>query len=578
MIEDIYEPLREYRDEFRERFSRLVSETFENLTKRSGIDAEANARQVARLRSLTAAIGRARSVLRMKECLIALAWLGVGAGMFFAWRSGSVLAAAGWEPVADASDVFVLSVSATAGLLVLIFALLMPWRRRSIRRISELEVAHKACMDEAWRQMAPLNQLYDWDMATRMIQAVVPRIGFDPYFNEARLHDLRAQFGWNDEFNSTRSVIFSQSGQIKGNPFVFGECLRAEWGQKTYTGNLDIEWRERVTGADGRSHWERRTETLQASVTKPYPCFRDEKFLVFGNDAAPNLVFSRQPSDLSGLDDGFFYNRRKRQEMERLEEFSRNLDDEYGYTMMANKEFETLFHATDRNDEVEFRLLFTALAQTQMLALLKDKSVGYGDDFAMYKDRRINVIRSNHLCNAPLDTDPSRFWTYDYQDARRRFQSFHEQYFKDIYFTLAPLLSIPLYQQTRTHEDIYGDAARRTASFWEHEAIANYFGDETFKHPSCVTRNILKTSIVGRAGGTSTVAVTAYGYRGEARTEYVTVRGGDGERHSVPVEWIEYIPVSRTSRMTVSEYDGRRPSAIPEGQRWRRSILSGLKG
>ena len=54
MIEDIYEPLSRYRDEFREKFSRLTAEKFEELKQTSGVDVDANIKLVAEIRKLEA--------------------------------------------------------------------------------------------------------------------------------------------------------------------------------------------------------------------------------------------------------------------------------------------------------------------------------------------------------------------------------------------------------------------------------------------------------------------------------------------------------------------------------------------
>ena len=98
--------------------------------------------------------------------------------------------------------------------------------------------------------------------------------------------------------------------------------------------------------------------------------------------------------------------------------------------------------------------------------------------------------------------------------------AFNNKYFKDVYFSLAPLLAIPLYQQTRTHEELWKDVIdAEGACFWEHEAIANYYGNSKFEHPDCITDNILKTRLVKRQNGVSDIAVTAYGFRGEPRVE-----------------------------------------------------------
>lgn len=261
----------------------------------------------------------------------------------------------------------------------------------------------------------------------------------------------------------------------------------------------------------------------------------------------------------------------------KLEKFSRNLDDDSQYTMMGNKEFETLFNTRDRDHEVQFRLLFTALAQRQLVALMKDKKVGYGDDFSFFKSCKINMIQARHLSEFPIDTNPERFYDYDVRRAERTFRSFNEQYFKSAYFAMAPLLSIPLYQQTRTPENIWKDVGITPSSFWEHESLVNWCGTEKFKADECITESILKTKVVGATDKGRAVDVTAYGYRGEERVDYVRVHGGDGRWHDVPVEWTEYLPVSRTTRVLVRDCRG---VTLPQfrsmglaAERFRRSMM-----
>ena len=81
--------------------------------------------------------------------------------------------------------------------------------------------------------------------------------------------------------------------------------------------------------------------------------------------------------------------------------------------------------------------------------------------------------------------------------------------------------------------------------------------------------------------GESTVAVTAYGYRGVDRVDYEEVFGGDGNWHEVPVNWVEYLPVQRTSNMCISERCTpsdmfRQRAAASNESAFRRSILSFL--
>ena len=570
MIDDVYEPLARYRDEFRGKFAALAREKFKELTERSKVDVRANRALVKEINSLQA---NADSVSSKKTCLGCLMAIG------FIIAAAAIVGAV----AADGADSETKSLCVVGIVLGLILGVVMvPRFKSAARQLADLKARIASKKAVAWEQMEPLNRLYTWDITVKLIEATVPRLEFDPYFAADRLESLHRQYGWDDSFNDGKSVIFAQSGVINGNPFVFGDCLEMEWGEKTYEGSLEISWTEWEEDEKGRAYPVQRHETLHAHVTKPIPVYNEQKFLVYGNDAAPNLSFSRQPSGLTGTEGEFFAGIRKKWRLSRLKAYSRNLDDDSNFTLMSNHEFETWFHAKDRDDEVEFRLLFTPVAQTQMLNLMKDTKVGYGDDFTFIKRNKVNLLFSTHLNEAAIDTDPSRFRNWDYDDAESCFIAFNERYFKDVYFALAPLLSIPLYQQTRTHEDIWKDALGRPASsFWEHEAVANYHGEGKFQHRNCITRSILKTRVVGRENGESTIAVTAYGYEGADRVDYESVHGGDGKWHDVPVHWTEYLPVQRTSSMCLSESctpsdEFKQRAAASQESAYRRSILSFL--
>ncbi|MBP5511436.1 MAG: hypothetical protein J6Z49_11010 [Kiritimatiellae bacterium] len=572
MIEDVYEPLARYRDEFRQKFATLARETFKELTERSGVDVKANRALVAEIKGLQT---KADSASGKKTCygwLMALGFAGAAAALVGA------VAANGTDP--DMQGLCILGI--VAG-LVLGFAMIHRFNEAAnLLRSLQSRIATKK--EVAWKQMESLNRLYTWDVTVRLVEATVPRLAFDPYFTADRLASLHGQFGWDDSFNDGKSIIFAQSGVINGNPFVFGHYLDMEWGEKTYEGTKEISWTEWKEGPDGKRYPVRRYETLRAHVTKPIPVYGERKLLLYGNDAAPNLSFSRQPSGLTGKDGELWGAIRKKWRLSRLKSYSRNLDDDSNFTLMNNHEFEAWFHAKDRDHEVEFRLLFTPVAQTQMLNLMKDTTVGYGDDFTFVKKKKVNMLFSRHLDKAAIDTDPSRFYNWDYDAAAAFFLSFNERYFKDIYFAMAPLLSIPLYQQMRTHEEIWkGIIDGAPSSFWEHESVANYHGEDKFAHPSCITRSILKTQVVQREDGESTVAVTAYGYRGEKRVESKEVYGGDGRWHTVPVPWTEYLPVQQTSNMCLSERGTpsdlfKQRAAASRASAFRRSILSFLSG
>ncbi|MBO6004788.1 MAG: hypothetical protein J6Q00_04355, partial [Verrucomicrobia bacterium] len=472
MIQDVYEPLSRYRDEFRSEFAWRAEEKFEELTRASGIDVEANRRLIEEIRMLVDHAEEARGKRSFFGCLFVLLVAGAVVAFIAAYN--------------EMGNPAVLVPLGIIGIIASLF-LISPHKKAS-QLYKELKKTIEVKKDAAWKQMEPLNALYTWDIPVKLIQATVPRLEFDPYFTNERLWSLQRRYGWNDDFNRDKSILFAQSGLINGNPFVFGEYRYMKWENHVYKGTKEISWTEQERDSKGNYHTVTHHETLEATVTKPEPVYKSKKLLIYGNDAAPNLSFSRTPSDLSKGDEGLFARLRKKHEIRRLQKFSQNLEDESQFTLMSNHDFEALFHAVDRDNEVEFRLLFTSLAQIQMLDLLKDKSVGYGDDFTFRKKKKINLLTSTHLDKTSIDTDPKRFYDWDYDRAKANFQGLNEEYFKNIYFSLAPLLAIPLYQQTRTHEEIWKDVLRgRESSFWEHETLANYYGYGQFKHPDCVT-------------------------------------------------------------------------------------------
>ena len=569
MIEDVYEPLARYRDEFKDKFARLAREKFRQLTDASAVDVKANRALVRKIRELTSNAASTRSWRSFFTFLGVLCILAVVIPLV-------ILVLSNGEPEGER----LMMPCIVVAILGVIVGILVFARRSSLSdELKKVEEIIGQKKKEAWKQMDALNRLFTWDVTTRLIEATVPRLAFDPYFAAERLQFLRSYYGWDDSFNDGKSMIFAQSGVINGNPFVFGQYLDQDWGTETYNGSLEISWTELEEDAEGHTHRVRRYQVLTASVEKPIPVYSEQKFLVYGNDAAPNLTFSRQPSGLTGAD-GILGKWRKSRRLNDLKKFSRNLTDDSDFTLMNNHEFETWFHAKNRDNEVEFRLLFTPIAQTQMLKLMKDTEVGYGDDFSFLKNEKINMLSSKHLDEGVIDTDPKRFQGWDYDAAQSFFQQFNERYFKDVYFSLAPLLAIPLYQQTRPETEIWaGVKDGAPASFWEHEATANYFGERRFQHPSCVTRSILKTREVRRTNGVGEVAVTAFGFRGEDRTDYVSVFGGDGDWHDVPVPWVEYLPVKRTSSMSVAESSAaaenlRAQKSQAKAAAFRRTILS----
>ena len=529
------EPIEDYESFFRDEHARNVTEHFEKLVQSSGVDEQLNIETVAELRALQQTVSASSS----------------SRGWWKAGRISAIIAAIALVAVAISMQSFYyLAIVPAIALVVLVFMKLNPGISQLNEKVLEFEKLRDAKSDEAWVQMEPLNELFAWDTAAKLFMKTFPQITLDGFFSSERLGDLSKNYELSPVFNEGRSVFVTQSGAFKGNPFVIARYKEHWMGSKTYVGSIVIYWVESVRDAQGNWVNVQRSQTLTASVVKPFPEYQTRSTLIYGHETAPNLSFTRTPSNLSGLEAGFMNNRRKDSAIKKIEKKARK-DIKTGsgeFTVMSNKEFEALFKATDRDNEVEFRLLFTPLAQQEMVKLLNDKSVGFGDDFTFSKQGMVNFIEPSHLARVELDGHPHQFKSQELALARVFFNNFHNSYFKSMYFAFAPLWTIPMYREKRTmslrNEKSYDSC------FWEHEGMANAIGQQNFRHPESVTENILKTSASG-SGTTKNVTVTAYGYEGIQRTDIMPMLGGDGNMHPVPVHWIEYNTVSQSTTMVV---------------------------
>lgn len=538
MVEDIYDPLDEYVNTFAPRFRQVAKDTFAQLSKEAGVDINANRQTCKKLYKAQGDLKSVKSKLCWTIFLCVVMWGGaIGGGiaiynMYDSFES--------WEIVLIAIGI------ATA--LLLLFWKIQPLIKRLKSERNGLIEKTTKLEKEAWQQMAPLNRLYDWDILTRMMTQTVPKLEFDSYFTTQRLADLQEVYGWDGTFNQERSVIYSHSGLINGNPFVLCRTRKMEMGTKTYYGHKTIYWTTRERGSDGKMHTVRHSETLTASVTAPYPGYYEKTRLIYGNTAAPDLKFYRKQSGLANCEGSLSYRWQRR----KLRKKSRDLTNN-DFAMMTNEEFEVAFDTSNRNSNQQYALLFTPLAQANMLKILKDNSASYGDDFDFEKNCMINTILPDHIQSIDLDMNPHQYQNFDYDKAEKDFYDINAQYFRAIYFCFAPLLCVPMYQQIRSQENIYGRDMQRHSAFWEHEALANFWGQDHFKHPQCVTDCILKTKKEQTLGDSSSVTVYAYGYRVEQRISYITKWGGDGRTHKVPVYWDEYLPVTGKRRMDIAE-------------------------
>lgn len=535
-MEDILSPLEQFQS-YKEKFREIAEKTFEELTSASGVNPEENRALCVEIQDIQTNNKKTAKTLKWWTALCVFMWIVAAVCVIICIADGFK---SGWL-------IPTLCIVGCVSMLVLLFWKIHPIIKKYKSIKNEQETLIKNKEQEAWDMMAPLNRLYDWDVFNRMMTQTVPRLEFDPYFTSQRLADLVNSYGWDENFSKERSVIYSHSGLINGNPFVIARTRKMEMGTKEYKGELTVKWTTVEIDSEGKRHERNHSETLRASVHKPYPEYYEKTRLIYGNDAAPDLNFTRDANDDKLEVDSRAYKRK----LKEIEKFSRDLKNDFA--MATNEEFEVLFTTTNRNNNQQYFLLFTPLAQENMIKIIRDKELGYGDNFQFMKHRKMNTLTAGHMQDLPLDMNPRMFWSSNYDKAKQVFLETTCENFRAIYFAFAPLLSIPMYQQIRPVSAIYGTDMPRQSTYWEHEALANFWGEDKFADPSCATHCILKTEEDRKVDGTVEVKVRAYGYRAEPRIDYVSKYCRDGNYYDVPVHWDEYIPVMGSGSMTLQE-------------------------
>lgn len=544
----LIEPLKYYNSVLKDNQNKNAEVFFDELVVKSNIDVEENRQTVKKYKAKQKEVENITKELnkyKTYRVLMIIALIcDIGYAVYYIYNQYNY----------NQSQPNYLVLSSCVLLLILFLVLIFKFLNPKIKNIDEikrkLESEAQRIKDECYRQMEPLNALYDSDDTRLILLKTFPDISMDKYFNMKRFEYLKNKYGLGDNDDIDSSSLKILTGDILGNPYVIVKELSHVLSDYTYTGSLTIYWETYSYDDKGNRIVEHHSQTLHASVTKPKPYYSENMTLIYGNEAAEHLSFSRKAGHIE---------KRSDKEIERIvkrgakaiNKKAQAINSNVGFTPLGNDEFDVLFNATDRDNETEFRLLFTPLAQKNMLDLLKNSP--YGDDFSFKKRKKINYISSAHSHVWDTDTSNKRFYNFDIDDAKKNFILFQNEYFKHFYFELAPLLSIPLYQQHKPSEYIYKHDYVRNYTSYQTEVMANLIGENKFCHPLTKTRSIIKTTYNNKNGLTDNVSVKAYSYDTKNHTSYISVYGNDGHYHDVPVEWVEYIPLTYDSEMNLKD-------------------------
>ncbi len=553
---DLLKPIDAYKNIYKEKVNQTANEDFEKLKDKSGIDVDANRTTIKELKNLFAERNKLAKKSSSKSTLKTF-FIILGVILILA---GVLLVLLGVYETINLALGIVLGILCV-GIAVVLFVYAGKKVSKSIKaldaQISELDNKIKAKESEAKKQMAPLIALFDWNMAAQIVSDALPLIIMDKYFDGGKQKSLIMDYGLDENMDPDYSSLYVQSGSILGNPFLIQKAKVHKVINKVYTGQRVVTYTVRVHDEKGHSHTTTTTQVLTATVTHPAPEYHNETVLLYGNAAAPDLIFSRGPQNMSGKSDKAikkFVNSAQKDLTKMSEDATKKGQH---FQPLANTEFEALFHAWNRNNEQQFRLLFTPLAQQNEVQATTCTD-GFGDDFYFYKQKMMNAISSAHSQSFDYSGDPAQFVDISYDECKKKFVNHVNDFFKNFYFDLVPLISIPLYQQMKSIDYIYGDDSPSNYANYEHEVMANSFEPKNFAHPETNTDVMLKTKTLQKDGLSDKVQVTAYSYKGEPRIDHVMVVAGNGKPYSVPVPWTEYFKREQETVMEMRKTDTTR--------------------
>ena len=541
----IYSPLKDFNNIYKNKVNEEADKFFEDLVKKSKIDVNQNIadydlylKKLDELKIKKEELDKHKSAKNLRKTLSIIS-LVIGIILFVV----ALLNINGFLTFGIVGIIL----GVILIILGIIFLVLKNKKRDAaiIRLTKEIDKLNKEKDDLLVKcniEMAPLNNLFSYHMFKKVFTLTIPSIRFDEYLDYKKFSFIKEKYGILDNQGSDESMISVLSGECYGSPFILYNTLYHNLGEKTYTGSIVVTY----TVYNGKNS-STRSQTLVASLTLPCPYYSNRATLFLGNEAAPNLHFVRQNNptiekELSEKD----LNRRIK-DLEEKEEDA--LKEGKKLTLLTNKEFEVYFNTLSRDNETEFRLLFTPLAQQEMEDLIKFSP--YGDDFIFIKDGIRNYVKSVHSQEFNYDVIPSSFASPSYKVSKMNFLNYAQNFFSSLYFDFAPLLTIPLYQQHKPLEYIYKDYYERNFSSYAIEPLLNKSSDKEFAPKNHTTPTILKYNFIKRYENYDIVDVYAFSYFGENKIAYIPKSANDGRIYDVPINYVEYHSLNRTRRVII---------------------------
>lgn len=548
--EKLLDPLKYYKTELTEKFLNKLTDTFKKLLKESNIDIEVNRKSVEEYNEISSTKAKNENILKWLKRFSYLVIISSICLTIYEINNITIL-----KKLFDMNkNIYNITIKTVItgffiiALSILNFKYINKKKYIYIQKIEELGTELKAKQDECYLQVAPLLKLFESNMANKFITEIIPTLILDKYFKIERYADLVYNFGMAEQLDSNLSAKDLISGEILGNPFVIIKSIQNRVVDETYHGSLTVSWTEYYT-YNGERKSRNRTQTLRASIVKPKQIFEEIIDLIYGNDAAEHLSFIREPNFIHDFTPKELAKYLKKIEKEIKKKSEKSIKTGDSFLEMGNLEFDGLFGALNRNNEVEFRVLFTPIAQRNMIELLKDKD--FGDDFVFHKMNKLNKISNGK--NWILNVNKSYYNDFSFDVIKEKYYEINKKFFSNFYRLFLPIFTIPVYHQHKSQNYIYGNEFNYNYNSYIAEVMANSLGQNLFSHSESITPSILKTNTIKTQEDIDLVEVKGKSYKTITRTQYIPVTANNGRTYNVPVDWIEYIPLSTLGRMEIKK-------------------------
>ena len=403
--EALLEPLKYYREDLKDAFQHVTEEYFQDLVNQSKVDIDKNRELIDKYTTVSENRDQSNTSYKRFGIIKKVDFvIGIGALIYGVYQFSQ-----------DPIDIITVAVSSIV--LVLTVVLYLYWIKPNSKsleeKLNDLESTLAQMRQEGYEMLAPLNNLFHSEMTAELIKKEIPFIHMDSNFNIERYEQLVKDYGFLEKGDVNHSTLDIASGDILGNPFVFLKRIIHWMDDYTYEGTLNVTYTEEYVDSNGNLKTRDVNETLRAVIRQPGPYYANRVSLVYGNHAAPNLIFHRKPPEkgffnLGGakslLSKGIASIRKKGQD---------SLEGGGSFQALANEEFDAQFNALDRNNEVEFRVLFTPLAQNNYKDIFENSP--YGDDFVFNKECKINEIKTDNSQKWDFNTAPSQYYDFSFQ-------------------------------------------------------------------------------------------------------------------------------------------------------------------